>query len=144
MGLFFKKKKAPTNALPVDSNRLQLFNPRSTERIIEPEEIKEAAGVKDSDWMEVKADNYNLPEKTESQFYSKTARNEPLYIKINIYQKMLAEMEDLKSELNGLKSTQSSLESSEYNEESQFIKLKRTMKFMHDHLLKSDQILFKP
>ena len=144
MGLFFKKKKAPTNALPIDSNRLQLSNPRNSERIIEPEEIKEAAGVKDFSPMDFKAKDYNLPEINESKFTLKTARNEPLYIKVNVYQTILSELEGLKGGLNGLSTIQSSLESSEYNEEHQFAKLRRTMKFIHDHLLKSDQILFKP
>ena len=141
MGLFSKKKNAISNP-NFDLNKLQLSNFRAPpERIIEPEDIREAVGLKTfepapPELKKEPGDKNNIPVR-------RVNRNEPLYIKVNIYQAMLSELEELKTGINGLNTVQTSLEHSEFNEEHQFAKLRRSIKILHDHLLRSDQILFK-
>ncbi len=66
----------------------------------------------------------------------------PLYIKINVYQRILGEVGLLHKELNELNHCNRVLENSEYNEEADFAKLRRSMKQVHDKLLDVDKRLF--
>tara|TARA_Y100000310_G_scaffold339943_2_gene434203 strand:+ start:674 stop:1255 length:582 start_codon:yes stop_codon:yes gene_type:complete len=67
----------------------------------------------------------------------------PLFVKINVYQRVLGEIKGLKEEVANLGDISSALETSEYNEEQNFERLKRAVKVMHDRLLQTDRTLFK-
>ena len=67
-----------------------------------------------------------------------------LYIKMNVYQRVLGELEGLKTNLNKIKTYHKQLQTTEYNEEASFEKLRRSAKTIHDRLLYADKILFKP
>jgi hypothetical protein len=66
----------------------------------------------------------------------------PLYIKINVYQRILGEVGLLHKELTELSHCNRVLENSEYNEEADFAKLRRSMRQVHDKLLDVDKRLF--
>src|SRR3989344_484924 len=72
-----------------------------------------------------------------------TQKSEPLFVKMEVYQRILGEMDDLKLILSKLGEINRHLESSEYNEENNFEKLRREVKLIHDRLLQIDKILFK-
>jgi len=67
----------------------------------------------------------------------------PLYVKIDVYRRIWGEVEGLRGKLNDLQETNVKLEGSEYNEEHNFTKLRRSIKGVHDRLLQIDKILFK-
>ena len=67
----------------------------------------------------------------------------PLFVKVDVYQRVLGELDDLKHQLNILKDVQHKLEDSEYNEERNFDKLRKSMKVIHDQMLQVDRVLFK-
>ena len=67
-----------------------------------------------------------------------------LYVKVDVYQRMLSELDDLRRKLAGLGETSKSLQVSEYNEEHNFNKLRKNLcKSLHDNLLHADKTLFK-
>ena len=78
----------------------------------------------------------------EQQMNPFTSDDGPLFIKINVYQRILGEIELLQKELTELTHYNRVLENSEYNEEADFAKLRRSMKQAHDKLLEVDKRLF--
>ena len=64
------------------------------------------------------------------------------YIQVLQYKRILGELKDLHSELSHMNSLGKSLEKAEYNEEKHFMRLKETMRKVHDKVLHSDRILF--
>lgn len=122
---------------------------------LEPEKVKAAAGLKVQKEEEVGVDEM-LPQKDlklaewgkvpPKPNLSKFGRKEelgPLYVKKDVYQRLLGEMDLLKRNLSELDDANKKLHDSEYNEEDDFEKLKRTMKLIHDRLLEVDKTLFK-
>ncbi len=69
--------------------------------------------------------------------------SEPLFVKVDVYQHILGELDSMKIDLDALSGISKSLETSEYNEEDNFAKLKRTVRAIHDRLLQVDKTLFK-
>jgi len=69
--------------------------------------------------------------------------SEPSFVKVEVYQEMLGAITESKQKLNELAETNRKLESSEYNEEDNFVKLKRAVKVMHDRMLLIDKTIFK-
>ncbi len=148
MGWLFGKRKVET---PFDENALQFptsFPPQK--RVIGPEALKEAAGFNRSAFPEEHETAQTLtapPIRT----VSPTAPPQPeapqeegmLYVKVDVYQRVLGELEEVKSNIIHLQQTQKRLESSEYNEENNFTRLRRAVKGLHDRLLQVDKILFK-
>ena len=158
MGWLFGKKKVPRAAFPephaADPNALRFPNRPSSDKVIEPEKVQEAVGLK----KEQVATPSELPEIAPPEQKVEPPKglprpmpqpemvmevSEPLYIKIELYRRLLGEIEDLHSSLNKLNGVNRDLEQSEYNEENNFAKLRRAIKSMHDRLLQVDKILFK-
>ena len=69
--------------------------------------------------------------------------SKPLFVRVEVYQKILGEIDSLRDDLKELNHFNGSLENSEYNEETNFVKLKKGVKVMHDRLLQVDKIIFK-
>ena len=62
----------------------------------------------------------------------------PLFLKLDAYQQLLSELGNIKAAVTAVEITVS-----RYNEEEEFIKLRRSVKSLHDKLLSIDKILFK-
>lgn len=162
--LFGRKKAVPKVPFPegktIDEKALRFPAPSSSERIIEPEKVKEAVGSSKSFKSLAFSEEMEVSEETEvpappsfpSLRASKTTafpspaefmQRQDLYVKVDVYQRMLSELDDLRRELAELGETSKSLQVSEYNEEHNFNKLRKLMKSLHDSLLHTDKTLFK-
>jgi len=167
--LFGKKKKVPKIPFPegqkVDKDILQFSSPSSKEKVIEPEEIKAAVGIEKplafpspEEMQEVEQPKPPMvPEEIPSSkikslgdFKTKqplmdtpTIRNEPLFVKVDVYQELLTKMNELKLDFSHLRHTNNQLQQSEFNEVNSFEKLRKSMKNIHDKLLQVDKTLFK-
>ncbi len=159
--LFGKKKIVPKVPFPegkhFNEKALQFPNKVSEDKVIEPEKIQEAAGLEKPiapPQEPVPEEQIEVPEEPQAPvdqqepFVPPTEpfaeqKAEPLYIKMDIYQKILGELGEIKGKLTELRETSKDLVSSEYNEEHKFVKLKRITKAMHDKLLQADKIIFK-
>lgn len=170
--LFGKKKVSPKVPFPqgehFDERSLKFTASMPTERVIEPKQLKAAVGVdkalpevpfeeKKGLGMNIKAAvglGKNIPE--ERNFMTNTHDNDEdipmsvkpedknhLFIKVDVYQRMLGEVDGLKSKVDELASLSKGLDTSEFNEENDFNKLKRNMKAMHDNILRLDRVIFK-
>ncbi|MBT4539700.1 hypothetical protein HOI26_05115 [Candidatus Woesearchaeota archaeon] len=151
-GLFHRKKKVPKLTLPSDLARdhkaLQFPSTPPPSKIIQPDEVKEAAGVRKSTRMPEPSpmvEPYIEEPRVRSPMPTPDfSGDNTLYIKVDVYQRILGELSSLKSDLNNLHTYNSRLQTSEYNEENSFTKLRRSMKVVHDKLLATDKTLFKP
>ena len=165
MGWLFGKKKPKVplpEGHPVEGS-LRFPNAPPSGKVIEPDKVKEAVGLEQgvppaeseempdfpSQEMEMapQQDVGTISEETtsrdmERQSFSR-ASDDPLYIKVDVYQHILGEIDDLKLELSHLSETQRLLEKSEFNEEANFEQLKKTVKNIHDRLLQVDKTLFR-
>ena len=166
MGWLFGKKKVVAK-VPFPEGKgfnektLQFSKSSSEDRVIEPEKIKEAAGLEKPVSPPPKEEPVpeNLPPEAPEIFPEVQSeqpqefvppmnpfseqRVEPLYIKMDVYQKILEELGEIKNKLSTLKGVSKDLVASEYNEEHHFVKLKKVTKTMHDKLLQADKIIFK-
>ena len=117
-------------------------------RVIKPEEVKAVAGFD-------QPLNFEQQEATtlaKSRFFARATPpapeipeepQPPLYVKVDIYQRILGELDTVKGKLTHLQEINSRLESSEYNEDQHFVKLRRAVKNLHDRLQQMDKTLFK-
>ena len=155
MGWMFKKKKViPKVPLPpgrfMEEGSLKFPNKAPTEKIIEPEHVKNAAGIKKPLFPQA-PQNVEMPLPNPIEAPPNLAPSpsvsvdmeEPLYVKVEVYQKILGELDNIKVNLSTLNHLTKELEKSEFNEEHNFNKLKGEVKVMHDKLLQADKILFK-
>lgn len=158
--LFRKKKIVPQvpfpEGKPFNERTFQFSKKFSGETLIEPEHLQAAAGFNQPfTFPESESPAFQSSQKQfSSRLISKSPFEsapfpttgmpaEPVYVKVEVYQKILGELDDIKSNLNKLQETNRKLESSEYNEEHKFDKLRRAMKITHDRLLQIDKTLFK-
>ena len=156
MGWLFGRKKVPKvpfpEGRPMEEGTLRLPGKFSSQRIIEPEQVKEAAGLGKA----MTFPQEEPPEIPPLPLSRKTAPSSasrlspapapelnPLFIKMEVYQQVLAEMEDIKSKIMELNHINKIVRSSEYNEEHNFERLKSSVKTIHDRLLDVDKKLFK-
>ncbi len=143
------------------------------ERIIEPAKVKEAVGLEMPSLTEEAPSLPSLPtfeelsaepaevEKPAPTFsaappkpaarapfapsytsYTKP-ESEPLFIKVDVYQRVLGEIDSLKKDISDAFDASKKLETSEYNEEENYAKMKRAIRVIHDRLLQVDKTLFK-
>jgi len=124
-------------------------------RTIEPEQIKEAAGFGRAmtfpDEEEMSMPSFPAPRSSSPVSTSRTSppsplgppEISPLFIKMEVYQHIVAEMDKVKSTITELSHINRAVEKSEYNEEHNFVKLRRAVKGIHDRLLLADKIVFK-
>ncbi len=170
MGWLFRKKKVPNVPFPeghfAGEGTLRFPALRPEERIIEPSRVKEAVGLQAPSITEevpsipsldeTGEEAWNQPApvsitermprstsvRTPFPMYEKV-ESEPLFVKVDVYQHILGELDSMKIDLDALSGISKSLETSEYNEEDNFAKLKRTVRAIHDRLLQVDKTLFK-
>ncbi len=140
MGWFFKKKIVPKVPLPpaMGESALRLPPRFSSERVIEPEKVKAAAGIPQQ--IESPSPELSLPV---PPTLGGGTIPDSIYVKIEVYQRILGEVDSLRKQLVLLTEAGKVLETSEYNEEANFTRLRRAMKMLHDDLLKIDKIVFK-
>lgn len=157
--LFGRKKAVPKVPFPegkmYHEKALRFPTSSSQEKVIEPESVKAAVGFDKPVAFPEEEEPMPLPEDElpapPSFPFSRprpvptpefTPRQE-LYVKVDVYQRMLGELDELKKKLFELSEASKSLEASEYNEEANFNKLRKGMKSLHDSLLHADKTLFK-
>lgn len=159
--LFWRKKKAPKVPLPegeqLDDNALKFPTKESSEKSFEPKEIKEAVGFdKPVDFPGEETAQPEMPEEEliPQQEPEKTPPNlepyepkqpgkEEIFVKMDVYRRIIGEIDLLKKNLIQLNEINKDLDVSEYNEDKHFNKLRRLMKGLHDSLLNVDKTLFK-
>ncbi|MEK6863093.1 MAG: hypothetical protein AABW53_00130 [Nanoarchaeota archaeon] len=159
--LFGRKKAVPKIPFPegkmIDEKALRFPAPSSSERIIEPDRVKEAVGfskplafpeeIEVSEKKGVPSPPFFPPPRTVKPATFPPPADfmlrQDLYVKVDVYQRMLGELDDLRRKLAELGETSKSLQASEYNEEHNFNKLRKLMKSLHDNLLHADKTLFK-
>jgi hypothetical protein len=182
MGWLFGKKKVPQVPFPqgqlVGGKTLRFPTPSSTEKIIEPKQVKAAVGFEkpiprpipnqipsssSPDPRPAFSPRAEMPPRpsqpmqrvaptqqpsSPESFSARPSINPfqsdegPLFVKVNVYQRILGEMELLRRELVQLSHYNRELENSEYNEEASFVKLRNSMRHVHDRLLDADKKLF--
>ena len=147
--LFGKKRVAPKVPFPssLEEGALRFPTASRSDRVIEPEELKEAAGVEEP--------ASEMPEKPKFSLFKKNvvappvvepvfqASHDPHYIRLDSYRAVLGELEHLKTQTAHWQAIQNHLQTSEYNEETKFVKLRRAVRGIHDRLLQVDKIVFK-
>jgi len=164
--LFGRKKIVPKvpfpQGRPIDDKALQFPAYDSSERVIEPEKVKEAVGFSKpmafpDEEETMPMDEEELPAPRNFPLYSTprpvqrpvpmtsmdSVLKQELYVKVEVYQRMLGELDELRRSFTNLQIIHKSIDESEYNEENNFNKLRRGMKSLHDGLLQADKILFK-
>jgi hypothetical protein len=151
MGWLFGRKKKPKVPLPqpapAGGETLSFPAAAAEEKVIQPEQVKEAAGV-DAAPVEQPAEAAPAAEEAAPQVRAPatlqpSAPGEPLYVKMEVYQRVLGEFQNLKEKLGDLANINSQIEASEYNEESNFEKLRKQIQAIHDRLLQADRVVFK-
>ena len=171
MGWLFGKKKEPKIALPqghpADEKELRFpSTPSKGQKVIEPDHMKKAAGMsrpvsKPAPRLPEMPTPAPLPVKQDAKpvsrpmpspfsnqkmapprFPTETSMEGPLYVKVDVYQRLLGEIEDLKKDVRSLSHINNKLHVSEYNEDASFTKLQKVMKVMHDKLREMDERLF--
>lgn len=160
--LFARKKKVPQvpfpEKSPIDEKALKFPTRGASQgRVIEPEKIKEVAGVEQTGFPHFPV------QKEEKSFFGKphfdemihsdrfeethipslAAKPQDLYVKIDVYRRIILERDSVKERLNNLFEVNKVLEISEYNEENNFSRLKRSMTQLNNNLLQIDKIMFK-
>ena len=170
--LFGKKKKVPQVPLPAgkpfDKDSLQFPKKISTDNVIEPKEIKSAVGFdqpitspekigkQETAMKPLKSLGERVLSPPRPQSMTMDSLEEPpqqeaitqggngeLFVKVEVYQRILGELDLLKEEISKMSSAQKSLETSEYNEGLNFERLKKSMRQLHDNMLQIDKVLFK-
>ena len=154
--LFNKKKTIPKvpfpEGRPFDEKALQFPQSAPSERTIRPEQVQAAVGL---------GQPINLPEEVEEspepmdhsmgeqQFQQGSRPTTPRtqisnsFMKVEIYKKVLSEIDEMKKSVSDLKEASRNLDVSEYNEETHFIKMRNATKAVHDRLLQIDKTIFK-
>ncbi len=156
MGWLFGRKKVPKVPFPegrsLDESSLRLPGKLSTLRTIEPEQIKEAAGFGRAMAFPEEEEELSQPaflpatsagSRMPRMSSLEAVEASPLFVKMEVYQHIVAELDEIKSKITGLGQINRNVEKSEYNEEHNFVKLRRAVKGIHDRLLLADKIVFK-
>ncbi|HLD39904.1 MAG TPA: hypothetical protein VJB13_02070 [Candidatus Nanoarchaeia archaeon] len=161
--LFGRKKVVPRVPFPqgraLDEKALEFPSMDSSDRVIEPDKVKEAVGFSKPMAFPEEEESMPMPEEEAPETprfpfapmpkYNRTAAAQELmpkhelYVKVEVYQRMLSELDELRRGFVDLQQINKSMGESEYNEETNFNKLRRGMKTLHDNLLQADKILFK-
>ncbi len=147
--LFGKKKVLPKvpfpEGHPLDEKTLR-FPGRFRERVIEPEQVKAAVGMEKDFFPEEEvpeAEEPIMPKKASMTIRPPSLSLTPVHLKVEVYQKILGELDSMRTDLTKLQESANKVQSSEYNEEHNLSKLKKHMRGLHDQLLNIDKRLFK-
>jgi len=161
--LFGRKKVVPRVPFPqgraLDEKALEFPSMDSSDRVIEPDKVKEAVGFSKPMAFPEEEESMPMPEEEAPETprfpfapmpkYNRTAAAQELmpkhelYVKVEVYQRMLSELDELRRGFVDLQQINKSMGESEYNEERSLEKLRRDMKSVHDKLLHIDKKLFK-
>lgn len=155
--LFGKKKIEPKVPFPegksFNEKALQFNRNSPSEKVFEPEQVHAAVGVNEpiTPPEKVEEKTVEAPQEVTEQEefvppknpFAAPVTNEPLFVKVEVYQKILGELNGVKENITELREASRNLEGSEYNEEKNFSKLRRSTKSAHDKLLHVDKIIFK-
>ncbi len=166
----FTKQKVPKVPFPEGHSMegtLRFPTMRPEERVIEPSRVKEAVGLEMPSITEEAPSFPSFEGSTPENFRSRgepspvpvapsrtatgtavpvaygQSESEPLFVKVDVYQRILGEIDSLKKDMNDMFETTKKLETSEYNEEENYAKMKRAVRVVHDRLLQVDKTLFK-
>ena len=155
--LFGKKKIVPKVPFPegrgIDKNSLQLPQKSSREKVILPDQVKAAVGLEQSE--PIPQQEETLPTQTEQNVEMPPFSSQPetkipeqkikkqVNVKVNTYRNILTELNELKKNAFEFNDINKKLELSEYNEEKDISRMKKSTKSMHDRLLQIDKIIFK-
>lgn len=168
MGWLFGKKKRlnlpPTSRL-FDEKALAFPVTEPPERTIRPEKdfrperIKEVVGFDQQFGLPPEeeinelfppstsgkkmSDTYNFFKQDNKMPATLFQQPEEMYIKVDIYQRIIGENSSINKMLIELSEINKNLITSEFNENSGFNRLRKLMKGCHDNLLQVDRILFK-
>ena len=124
--LFGSKKKVPKVPLPegqvLDEKSLRFPSSFSDERVIEPDQIKQAVGVGETySFSDMDSNPVTAPVQPRLRSASMSAplsgvqTSKPLFVRVEVYQKILGEIDSLRDDLKELNHFNGSLENSEYN-----------------------------
>jgi hypothetical protein len=149
----FSKKKVPQVPFPkghpmgehvkMPSQPAELPPVKAPQKLA-PEQIKEAAGIKEAAAMPPEMSEEPMEEITMPEpVLLRPDQSEPLFIKKDVYQRILGEIASLQGDLDNLHELNKDLEHSEFNEENHYAKVRRAVKSSHDRLVQVDNILFK-
>jgi len=154
--LFNKKKTVPKvpfpEGRPFDEKSLQFPLSTPSERTIRPEQVQAAVGLGQP--INVPEEAGEITETTEPSTEEQQLRPNlrqaaprqqisNSFMKIEVYKKILSEIDEMKRSIGDLKEASKNLDVSEYNEETHFIKMRRATKAVHDRLLQIDKTIFK-
>ncbi len=136
---------------PIDDKSLRFSMPSTGDRVIEPEQIKQAVGYSklytfpgDVQLPSSMGSSSSLmPQAIPTGEGIPPSQVGPMFAKVEVYSHVLEEVDALKATLGGLQETSRMLEKSEYNEEHHFEQLRRSIRGVHDRLLQMDKKLFK-
>ena len=153
--LFGRKKVVPKvpfpEGRPFDEKSLQFPASFSSEKVISPSQVQAAVGVsapketfeEDPGIMETEEEMPKQPSfRPPKQFPTEQIVGNS-FVKVEVYRKILSQIEDMNKSVHALKEASKGLDISEYNEETDFIKMRRATKSVHDQLLKIDKTIFK-
>ncbi|MBI4980043.1 hypothetical protein HZC30_00630 [Candidatus Woesearchaeota archaeon] len=152
--LFGTKKVQPKIPLPgsrpFDEKTFQFSKKFGKETLIEPEHLQAAAGFDKLFSFPEPAGRGAPPGPMMPSFGEQEVEptalpvaKKPIYLKVNLYEKILWEVDTLKYDCIKLQQVNNHLETSEYNEEHHLEKLKKDLKALHDKLGRIDKVLFK-
>ncbi len=152
--LFGRKKVVPRvpfpEGRPFDEKSLQFPASFSSEKVISPSQVQAAVGVKAPkdvfEDQEIEETTQEMPEKQsftpQKQFSTEQVAGNS-FVKVEVYRRILSQIDDMNKSVHALKEASKGLDVSEYNEETDFIKMRRATKSVHDQLLKIDKTIFK-
>ena len=153
--LFGKKKVVPKvpfpEGKPFDEKSLQFPASSASEKVINPSQVQAAVGISApketfEEDQETTGTEQEMPEAQSfappRQFPTEQVVGNS-FVKVEIYRKILSQIDDMNKSIHALKDASKSLDLSEYNEETYFIKMRRATKSVHDQLLKIDKTIFK-
>jgi len=146
--LFGKKKMMPKVPFPLsrssEEGQFQFSRTFPSEKVIEPENFKQAAGLDQPIFPEVEEEPSPLSQRIKEELNPFTPeQSTPVYVKVDVYESILGELDGLRGMVSQLNNANVHLRSSEYNEETNFTKLRKAIRNIHDRLLQMDKILFK-
>jgi len=153
--LFGRKKIVPKvpfpEGKPFDEKSLQFPTSFNSEKVINPSQVQAAVGVgapkenveEDQGIMKKEEEMPKQQSFTPPKQFPTEQIVGNSFVKIEVYRKILSQIDDMNKSVHTLKEASKGLDISEYNEETDFIKMRRATKSVHDQLLKIDKTIFK-
>ncbi len=145
--LFGSKKKVPRVPLPegrvIDEKALQFPMSESSSRAIGSDDIRAAVADSISMGEPISAPSRSSRPTVPKVSASRFVAPKPHFVRVEVYQQLLAEIEGLRKDIHALDATNRHLDTSEFNEEENYEKVRRSLKSAHDRLQAVDRVLFR-